>query len=253
VTKAYDQRFFDWVNLTARRSARRVLPVVIEHVKPRSVLDVGCGQGAWLAEWRELGVTDVMGVDGAYVAQDQLLVPLECFRPEDLSRHWRIDRRFDLVQSLEVAEHLHPGTSTGFVDSLCAHGDLVLFSAAQPGQGGEGHINERKLSDWTALFATRGYSAFDFVRPYINGNRDVDPWYRHNIIVFANGPGASRLSPLAQRCLIEDAARLDQGGDWAWKLRCALLRPWPPWLVTLLSRLRYRLIVTLTNARSMRP
>src|ERR1700751_1873950 len=70
MSRSYDQRFFDWVNFPAARSARQVIPMLIAHVGPKSILDVGCGQGAWLAVWRELGIADVMGVDGAYVAQE---------------------------------------------------------------------------------------------------------------------------------------------------------------------------------------
>ena len=119
MSKTYDQRFFDWVNFTGARSARQVIPLLIEHVRPASVLDVGCGQGAWLAAWRELGITDVIGVDGNYVEQDDLLIPREHFVARDLTERLSLDRRFDLVQSLEVAEHLRPEASD-FLSTRCA-------------------------------------------------------------------------------------------------------------------------------------
>jgi len=244
MNKSYDQRFFDWVNFTGARSARQVIPLLIEHIRPTSVLDVGCGQGAWLAVWRELGVTDVTGVDGDYLVQDDLLIPRNDFLARDLTERFSLDRHFDLVQSLEVAEHLRPEASATFVDSLCAHGDIVAFSAAQPGQGGEGHINERNLSAWAAEFARRGYAAFDLVRPRIADNRSIDPWYRYNMIVYANANGAKRLSPAAQSRRVVELTSLDGGGDLAWRLRRAVLKPWPPGAVTLLSRLRYRIAMT---------
>jgi SAM-dependent methyltransferase len=250
MSRSYDQRFFDWVNFTAARSARQVIPMLIAHVGPKSILDVGCGQGAWLAVWRELGIADVMGVDGAYVAQEALLVPRQNCLAVDLTEPLDLGRRFDLVQSLEVAEHLRPEASAGFISSLCAHGDIILFSAAQPGQGGEGHVNERNLSTWAREFANRGYATFDFVRPPIENNRLVDPWYRYNTVVFANPSGARRLSRLAQSCRIDDLATLDKAGNLSWKVRCALLRPWPAGLVTLLSRLRYTLFLMSINART---
>jgi SAM-dependent methyltransferase len=250
--KAYDQRFFDWVNFTAARSAHHVVSILITHIRPCNVLDIGCGQGAWLAAWRELGVIDVMGVDGGYVVQEALLIPPEQFLARDLAERFCLGRSFDLVQSLEVAEHLPPEASAGFVSSLCAHGDVVLFSAAQPGQGGEGHVNERSVSAWAREFAKHGYMPFDFVRPKIKSNRSVDPWYRYNTIVFANAQGASRLSPFARSCRVRDLAELDRAGNLGWKFRRALLRPWPPRMLTLLSRLRYRLAMTLAYASTSR-
>jgi len=249
MSKSYDQKFFEWVNFTAARSAHDVVPVVIEHLRPASVLDVGCGQGAWLAAWRGHGVAELVGVDGDYVVREALMVRAEQFLARDLSLSFSLGRRFDLVQSLEVAEHLRPDGSAAFVEMLCAHGDIVLFSAAQPGQGGEGHVNERDLSAWGHEFARHGYAAFDFVRPRIATNRAVAPWYRYNTVVFANPNGAGRLSPAARGCRVDDLAQLDRAGDWSWKLRRALLRPWPvPW-VSWLSRLRYRLAMTFVHAR----
>jgi hypothetical protein len=73
----------------------------------------------------------------------RLAMPAKHFAAFDLSRPFRLGRRFDLVQSLEVAEHIPPAQTEIFVDNLAAHGDVILFSAAVPGQGGEFHVNEQ--------------------------------------------------------------------------------------------------------------
>src|ERR1700730_3323108 len=57
------------------RSAREVVPLVLRMLGSRSVIDVGCGRGAWLTVFRELGVTDICGVDGEYVSRDKLAFP----------------------------------------------------------------------------------------------------------------------------------------------------------------------------------
>jgi len=64
---AYDNSFFDYVNSGSLRSARKLLPALKEHIEFNDVLDVGCGQGAWLSIWAELKVNDFIGVDGDYV------------------------------------------------------------------------------------------------------------------------------------------------------------------------------------------
>ena len=246
---AYDDKFFDWVNLTALRSARLFLPVVKQAIDAASVADVGCGQGAWLSVWREMGVEDVCGLDGDYVARDRLLIPQENFRATDLAAAFALDRRFDVAQSLEVAEHLPPQISQTLVDCLCKLSDVVVFSAAQPGQGGEQHINERRISWWAARFAAQGYAAFDCLRPELARATDVSPWYRFNAVVYANAAGQARLSPDALKTRCDDLARLDISGDLAWKLRMAVLRPLPVQVVSWLSRLNYR-IACARQARS---
>ncbi|MBL8589497.1 MAG: class I SAM-dependent methyltransferase [Methylobacteriaceae bacterium] len=244
MSNAYDARFYDWVNMTARRSAGVVLPLARAACAPQSVVDVGCGEGAWLAVWRELGVADVTGCDGAHVDRARLAIPADRFVAADLSRPFTADRRFDLAQSLEVAEHLPPAASEDFVDSLCGLSDVVLFSAAQPGQGGELHVNERRPAWWAERFAARGYACFDALRPALAGDARVDPWYRFNALLFANAAGETRLSQSARAARTAPAA-LDDGGDLAWRLRRAALAPLPVGVVTGLSRLRYRLVTAL--------
>jgi SAM-dependent methyltransferase len=240
----YGATFFEWVNLTARRSALAVIPLTKYEVRPSSVLDVGCGQGVWLAVWSDEGIDDQLGLDGAHVNVESLLIPRERFRVVDLRRPWDVGRQFDLVQSLEVAEHLPPDSAEGFVRCLCAHGDVVLFSAAQPGQGGERHINERRPSYWARFFSANGFAAFDCIRPLVARNRTVDPWYRFNTLIYANAAGAARLRARARASRVDRLSDLDRGGDLLWRVRRLLLRPLPEAWVTLLSRLRYRVAVT---------
>jgi len=239
MSHAYDNRFYDWVNMTALRSARRLIPKLAANAEIHSVADVGCGQGAWLSVWAENGVCDLHGFDGAYVDQNRLLFK-GAFHPTNLTGHFGADRRFDLVQSLEVAEHLAPEHARSFVEGLCAMSDLVMFSAARPGQGGEMHVNERLPSFWAGLFDEQGFTAYDFVRPAFVHDGEVDPWYRYNTIIYASEAGAARLSAEALAFRRDDLTQLDGGGDLAWKLRLALLAPLPVSVVTTLSRWRYR-------------
>jgi len=175
----------------ARRSARAIVPLVLELVEPRSVLDVGCGAGAWLSVFRDLGIADIFGVDGGEV--DELLeIPPERFRAVDLRRPLQLDRRFDLAVSLEVAEHLPPEYADVLVDSLTALGDVVLFSAAIPGQGGTEHLNEQWPDHWAGLFGARGYLPVDCLRRKVWNDDEVEWWYAQNILLFAPGAQLER-------------------------------------------------------------
>ena len=129
----------------SRRSAASIVALLAPKLKPNSVLDVGCGRGVWPSEWRRAGVADSIGVDGPYVDRASLTIPSESFVAWDLSQPLKLDRHFDLVQSLEVAQCIDAAYADVFVDSLCRHGELIMFSAAVPGQGGERHVNEQPL------------------------------------------------------------------------------------------------------------
>ena len=59
-----------------------------------------------------------------------------------------------------------------------------MFSAAIPGQGGEGHINERWPSFWSRCFAAQGYVCFTGLRQRLWPADAVEFWYRQNMLCF---------------------------------------------------------------------
>jgi len=64
----YRADFYRFLSSFASRSALRIIPRIISAIPVRSVVDFGCGHGAWLSVWRKAGAA-VMGVDGPYVDQ----------------------------------------------------------------------------------------------------------------------------------------------------------------------------------------
>lgn len=184
---AYNSTFFDSLVQFTRESAEIVVPVVYDLLRPASVLDVGCAAGTWLATWRGAGVPDVLGVDGDYVDRTKLQIPSDAFVPTDLQQSFSLGRTFDLVQTLEVAEHLDEANADTFVESLTRHSDTILFSAAVPGQGGTHHVNEQWPSYWGEKFAKAGYTCYDIVRPRIWADPRILWFYRQNILLFTRG------------------------------------------------------------------
>jgi SAM-dependent methyltransferase len=182
----YDEKFYLEFQDGSIRSAREILPIVIGLVQPRSVVDVGCGIGTWLAVVQECGIDDITGIDGDYVNRSLLKIPQEKFAPFDLKEPIHLDRRFDLVVSLEVAEHLPAECAETFVESLTRLGPVVLFSAAMPFQGGVNHINERWPDYWLCIFTKLGYVAIDCVRKRVWENENVEWWYAQNTLIFAD-------------------------------------------------------------------
>jgi SAM-dependent methyltransferase len=166
------------------RSPKIVVPIVISLVHPKSVVDVGCGVGHWLSEFRKLGVDRVLGLDGSYIDPEWLVIPKDLFRAADLSKPLQLREKFDLAISLEVAEHLPEASAATFVESLVNLAPVVLFSCAIPKQGGTQHVNEQWPEYWRLLFQKHGYCMLDLIRKVIWKNPEVKFWYRQNTFLF---------------------------------------------------------------------
>lgn len=185
MTNSYNSKFYDDMVEGSKRSAEIILPLVFSEIKPASIVDVGCGTGAWLAVAKKLDVNEVLGLDGDY-AKDHLLIKPEEFQATDISRGFLTARKYDLAFCLEVGEHISSSKSSVLVDSLTRAADVILFAAALPGQGGTHHVNEQWPDFWQRLFENKGFIRIDCIRPWIFNNPDVMWWYRQNIFLYVN-------------------------------------------------------------------
>src|SRR5436190_22741861 len=71
--EAYGPAFFAGQRTGSVESARIVLGILFDLFKPNSVIDVGCGQGGWLAAAEEHGAKMLTGVDGPWVDRHHML------------------------------------------------------------------------------------------------------------------------------------------------------------------------------------
>lgn len=168
------------------KAAEEILPFIIEQFNPNSMIDVGCGIGTWLKVAKDLGVKEILGVDGSYVDLKLLKIQSEEFLAKDLRNPFDLNKKFDIGLCLEVAEHLPASSAEIFISTLCKHTDIVVFSAAIPSQGGQNHINEQWPNYWANLFLLNGFRFFDILRPVFWNNKNVEFWYKQNMFVFTN-------------------------------------------------------------------
>jgi hypothetical protein len=180
----YDEAFYDGQVAESLQSARPMLGFLYQHYAPASVVDVGCGRGAWLKVCCELGSRLAHGFDGRWNRQEHMLDPRIAFTPVDLEEQIPHGYSYDLAISLEVAEHLRPQCAAAFVAALSRLSDVVLFSAAIPGQGGTNHVNERYPSYWGSLFSSHGYAIFDAFRPTFWSDARISSYYRQNTFLY---------------------------------------------------------------------
>lgn len=184
--EAYRRMFDAHDRERARRAAwaGRIADLVAGHVRPASVVDLGCGLGFFLAAMSARGASEVRGVDADWIAGLTLEVPRDVCVLHDLAQPYTEDRRYDLAACLEVAEHLPADRGPGLVADLARLSDRVLFSAAVPGQGGRGHVNCRWQSYWAGRFAEAGYRTFDPYRRALAAEAEMAPWFQQNLLLF---------------------------------------------------------------------
>ena len=181
-------KFFHSEEIYNLKSPKEIVPVLVDIFQPKSVVDFGCGLGTFLYCFKELGVQRVTGMDGAWVDKNLLKKYLEAdeFIETDLQKpDLDCKERFDLAISVEVAEHLSPETADRFIENVVSLSDNIVFSAAIPGQGGQGHINEQWPSYWIPKFEKHGYVCYDILRPHFWDNPNVLWWYKQNMLVFS--------------------------------------------------------------------
>jgi len=231
----YDAQFQAYTRSIATQSAQVIVPILTEALRPSSVVDFGCGRASWLQVWKNAGASEVLGLDGDYVDRNDLAVDLSEFSARDLGSTIDLGRRFDLVESLEVAEHLPKSRGRGFVADLCRHGDRVLFGAAPPGQGGEHHINEQPYSYWRAFFSDLGYETFDFVRPQIASQREVAPWYRYNTLLYVKREHVDSLPESVRQTHVSQDSPIRDVSPLLYKLRKSIVRQLPYWATQALA------------------
>ncbi|AXC14568.1 hypothetical protein ACPOL_5318 [Acidisarcina polymorpha] len=249
---AYDGTFYRYIQDGAVRSARVIAPLVVDRLGTSSLLDVGCGAGAWLSEYRKLGVQPCLGVDGDYVKAADLLVPQETFIARDISLPFDLMERFALVQCLEVGEHIETAASGTLVANLVRHGDCILFSAAIPGQGGENHINERPYEFWRALFAEHGYMPYDFLRPLLRRAKEVEIWYRHNVMLYVAASRHGTLPVEVSQSRVPDNEPIANVCSPLYRMRTAILAGLPVSWLSHLAILKHRSILLSRMVRGQR-
>lgn len=179
----YDKNFYANQKTGSLQSAKIVVPIIMNLIQPKNIIDIGCGVGTWLSVFKDLGC-DILGLDGSWVNHKQLEISPEYFSNVNLEEKITLNKTFDLVVSLEVAEHLKKERAESFIRDLTSLGPVILFSAAIPFQGGKNHLNEQWQSYWAEIFFRNNYIPIDCIRPLIWHNPNVKLWYKQNTVLY---------------------------------------------------------------------
>lgn len=160
--------------------ANRIALWAKENLKPESVLDVGCGPGHFVESMIDAGL-NARGIDIDERVKGKPY--LEYKSMFDL-----IDEQADLTLCIEVAEHIEESRADEIVDTIFSvTAKYCIWTAAQVGQGGIGHINCQPKDYWLNKFLAKGmtrdvemeHSLLDFVKKDIHMG-----WFINNLILF---------------------------------------------------------------------
>ena len=246
----YSKEFYQSVDNRASETAKIMFQELRSYLSVTSIVDAGCGSGAWVRTAIEEGLIQAFGVD---LNSSLNLIKKDKSFEEMLTNNnlILIERDFvedsksglpaaDLAICLEVAEHLPPEIAESLVARLTEASSFVVFSAAQPGQGGTYHINERPVEYWVEEFAKYNFDPFDPFREILRSSQSVPRFYALNMLLFVsrgslntdkrvlnktalNNVKVVRKDQLDKRTLIE-------------KIRYAFIKTLPVKIVTELSK-----------------
>lgn len=188
--KAYSPKFYRNVDFRANESANSIFIILEKFLDIKafkSIIDVGCGSGAWLNVALRNTSARVYGYDLPESIEinrsrfgDNFNARLELVTSDFESNKELRFQPSQLGICLEVLEHLEDETGNRILKSLSSSCELILFSAATPGQGGTGHINERKHSYWLDKFRLLGFEVYDCIRPELQSSTSSARYYSLN-------------------------------------------------------------------------
>ena len=185
----YNEGFYDLVLRYNYPAAKAVVPIVCNFFTPKKVIDFGCGVGCWLKAFDEYcELEKMMGLEGDWLSKEKLMIPEKNIRYVDfmMGQELSFEDKYDLAICLEVAEHIDEENGEHLLNNMTRASDIILFSAAIPQQGGDGHINERWQSYWVKKFQQREYVCLDILRPIMWNNQEVLAHYRQNMFLYVN-------------------------------------------------------------------
>lgn len=189
--KELDNKFYrKTLRPDRQRSYKMITKYILRVVQPdlKSVVDFGCGAGWFLYYFKKFGIDDIVGIE----PNKEILEVLDKsvrgnIKFLDLSKGVDLHRRFDAAMNIEVGEHMDKKYADILVENITRHTNLLIFSAATPGQGGYGHINEQKFEYWeTKLEKCDFYCDKESTSNFRNRlkRKKVKKWYIKNISVF---------------------------------------------------------------------
>lgn len=138
----------------------RIADEIIDTLHPSIVLDVGCAVGYLVAALRDRGV-EAYGIDVSEFAISKVREDIRPYCkvcsalkpfPEDFPR------TYDLITTIEVAEHLYESDGIRLIENICKHSKNIIFSSSSDDITEKTHYNVQQAEYWAKKFAKNGFT-----------------------------------------------------------------------------------------------
>lgn len=156
---------------------------IVDDLNPKTVLDVGCATGHLVEALRDLGV-EAYGIDISKYAIENVREDIKpycavCSCAESLPKNF--PKKYDLVFSNEVIEHLYEEDTEKAINNICTMSDLILLGTTSSDFEDKTHLNVRQREHWAKMLAKNGmFNRLDYSAAYLS--KDMHLYYRSDNI-----------------------------------------------------------------------
>ena len=145
--------------------------------KAKKIIDLGCGTGEYVKFLKNNNI-NAIGVDN-------------CDSCKNIEK-WDLTKLYnnpaDYVQSFEVGEHIPKKYESVFIKNICNNAKKgIILSWALPGQGGDGHVNEKSTKYIISMIEKNGFKLNERKTQEIRNHIGLSLrflYFRHNLLIF---------------------------------------------------------------------
>ena len=163
------------------KSIAAALSQYLAYKEAKTVVDFGCGLGDYAKAFKADGYK-VEAYDGNPSTET---LSGGIGKVLDLSKPFYLGKKFDVVLSLEVGEHIPKEFEDQFIDNITKHAKKhLIISWAVVGQGGDGHVNCANNDYIIGQIVDRGFKHNGKDSQTIRDAATNASWFSYTIMVF---------------------------------------------------------------------